>query len=329
MSEQTTEAATGAHSGSVEGALEAALMSAIKDMGEPEEPRFESEEPVEVFDDVETVEAAPEIETVETSEPADRFSSVSRDDLDDPRLQRMHDQLQADFERRMAEMGNPDEDRQIVQQNANFIRQLEQNPALAKQVLQLVRGDARPTSDVVPAKPAAPAFKVNAEELGLDEESAPIFEKFGSQMLQALQEQVQGLLAPVQATVDRMNGVFHQAEADREMGDLDKNYPGWQSNLDPKSLAAAKKYFVENGVNPKLVPARMLYQAMDYARLQNENHMLRNNAQKRTPEAPRGRVVGTRSPAAVPAGRRQETVRQVTDLESALEATLDQMGIRR
>jgi hypothetical protein len=245
-----------------------------------------------------------------------RFTSIREEDLDDPRLRRVYQTLQQDFQAKLKQIEGVQEQGQMVNEHGALLKRIKEDDGLRGVILDYLHGQRSPGRQEAPAEPARPETVLSRDEFpDIDDDAFQGLENLAQRFMRSVDQKYGQPVREHGKTVERVNGLLEQLEAQREMNDLSALHPGWREHVDPAELARMKKEYPN-------VPVTKLYRMLDYdkAPLRAKREVFAKGSTRRPMAANGGRG----------ADRSQEReagkLKGITNFEDAIQAAIEELG---
>ncbi len=256
-------------------------------------------------------------ETVPDTDSQGDFTSIREEDLP-PEARGLFRQMQAEHRAAMADIQELQKNEGMIRQYGKFLEQIEKDPGFQQHILEYLQGGRRaPESqnarDTKPGKPSSAAVLDRDEFKDLDDDEFGHAELLANRVLSAVEKKFERFGSAVKdhaPVVDKMQALMERMEAQSEIQELDRLYPDWHRNVNPKELAKAKA--ARPGVS-----SVELYRQLDY-----DKALARGRRQVFASGKPRVQ----RPMAAESSGRTAPPSRKINNFMDAMTAAIDDMG---
>ena len=275
---------------------------AVEDDAPEPEPESAQDHPIEGDDAGQEPPAETEPEPTEDQATAPetegevepRFTRVDREALS-PELQRLHDQMQAEYQAQIGGLGKSREDLQLAGQHAEFIRAVMDNPQLQEHIRGFWEGQQAPRQHPHAQGEDPPMLRQvdpneRPEDLDyFDPDSQEDVLKILEIAERRLSPKFERALQERDAKLARYEQHFAELERRQEEEELSRSYPNWDKHVSKEDLAQARQ------VAPNL-PLSSLLKILDY-----DNAVARSSRTARSEEIEK--LTARRAPPRTP-GRR-------------------------
>lgn len=241
------------------------------------------------------------------------FTSIREEDLP-PEARGLFRQLREEHRSAMADIQELQKNEGMIRQYGKFLEQIEKDPAFQQHILGYLQGGT-PARETKPAnaKPAAANVLDRDEFKDLDDDEFGHAELLANRVLSAVEKKFENLGSTLKGhgpVVDKMQSLMERMEAQSEIQELDRLYPDWHRNVNPRELAKAK-------ASRPGVSSLELYRQLDYDKaVARGRRQVFQNGKNRT----------QRPIAAESSGRPAAPSRKINNFMDAMNAAIDDMG---
>lgn len=271
-------------------------------LAELEEPEKSEDAETEVEDEAGTDETVAANDSTTSTTP---FTKVNVEALP-PELQRLHKQMQSDYDSRVQKLGMVENDRQLLGQYGDFIRAVQTDGKLQKVLEAYFRGEEPPASISPATRARGPSEEDPYSYFAEDDKisAKKLVEIAKTELLRELQPKFQ----EQDQFKAKFSNHFSRLEFQREQEELSKSFPDWQEYVSNEDLLEARRQA------PGL-PLDALYKILSY-----DTALSKSGNQARSKEI--AKLVGRKSPPASTTNPKREAIRVPKNYDEAFEMAM-------
>lgn len=249
------------------------------------------------------------------------FTSIREEDLP-PEARGLFRRMKEEHQAAMADIQELRQNEGMIRQYGKFLEQIEKDPGFQRHILDYLQGGGHTRIDpeagkIRPGeKVVAPVGVLDRDEFkDLDDDEFGHAELLANRVLSAVEKKFErfgSALKDQAPVVDKMQALMERMEAQSEIQELDRLYPDWHRNVNPRELAKAKA--ARPGVS-----SVELYRQLDYdkALARGRRQVFQNGKRTQRP------IAAESSGRATPPPNRMKSI---VDFRTAIGAAIEDMG---